>query len=85
MFRSHFLLAAAAVSILPHVTRAQTAPPIPPALVTPDQLQTSLGTLQFKDGAPSKETAAKIYDQLDLMQRRGVRERLSRRLRCINR
>jgi hypothetical protein len=46
---------------------AQTSPAIPPALVTPDRLQTSLGTLEFKDGAPSKETVAKVYDNLDLM------------------
>ena len=46
---------------------AQTAPAIPPAITTPDRLQTSLGTLEFRDGAPSKETAAKVYDNLDLM------------------
>lgn len=46
---------------------AQTAPAIPPAITTPDRLPTSLGTLAFKDGAPSKETVAKVYDYLDLM------------------
>ncbi|MGA7878728.1 MAG: hypothetical protein WCA08_23920 [Desulfoferrobacter sp.] len=46
---------------------AQTATEIPQSLVTPDELETSLGILQFKDGAPSKETVAKIYDNLDLM------------------
>ncbi len=46
---------------------AQSATEIPQSLVTPDKLETSLGTLQFKDGAPSKETVAKIYDNLDLM------------------
>jgi hypothetical protein len=46
---------------------AQTSSAIPPAITTPDRLQTSLGTLEFKDGAPSKETVAKVYDNLDLM------------------
>lgn len=46
---------------------AQTAPAIPPAITTPDRLPTSLGTLAFKDGAPSKETVAKVYDYLDLI------------------
>ena len=40
---------------------------IPAQLVTPDKVETSIGTLQYKDGAPSKETAAKAYDYLDLM------------------
>ena len=34
---------------------------------TPDKVETSIGTLQYKDGAPSKETVAKVYDYLDLM------------------
>jgi hypothetical protein len=46
---------------------AQTSSAIPAAITTPDRLETSLGTLEFKDGAPSKETVAKIYDNLDLM------------------
>jgi hypothetical protein len=52
---------------LPHMAAAQPAPAIPPAVITPDRLETSLGVLQFKDGAPNKETAAKVYDYLDLM------------------
>ena len=34
---------------------------------TPDKVETSIGTLEYKDGAPSKETVAKVYDYLDLM------------------
>ncbi|WP_282944096.1 DUF1254 domain-containing protein [Cellulomonas endometrii] len=37
------------------------------AITTPDRLETSLGTLEFTDGAPSRETVAKVYDNLDLM------------------
>ena len=50
---------------LPHLTAAQTASSIPPILVTPDKVETRIGPLQFKDGAPSAETAAKVYDTLD--------------------
>ncbi|MET0743617.1 MAG: DUF1254 domain-containing protein, partial [Microvirga sp.] len=44
---------------------AQTPPAIPPALVTPDKVETSIGTLEFKDGAPSPGTARTVYDTLD--------------------
>src|SRR5262245_20570381 len=44
---------------------AQTAPAISPPISTPDKVETRLGTLDFKDGAPSAETVAKIYDNLD--------------------
>jgi hypothetical protein len=50
---------------LPHFVAAQTAPAIPPVLITPDKVETRVGPLQFKDGAPSVETAEKIYDTLD--------------------
>lgn len=34
---------------------------------TPDKVETSLGTLEFDDGAPSEATAALLYDNLDFM------------------
>ncbi len=34
-------------------------------LSTPDTVETSIGTLEFSDGAPSAETARKVYDTLD--------------------
>jgi hypothetical protein len=40
---------------------------VPPSITTPDKVETSIGTLQYKDGAPGKETVAKAYDYLDLM------------------
>ena len=46
---------------------AQTATAIPPSITTPDKVESSIGTLEYKDGAPSKETVAKAYDYLDLM------------------
>lgn len=35
------------------------------SLSTPDKVETRLGTLEFKDGAPSAETVEKVYDTLD--------------------
>ncbi len=37
------------------------------AISTPDRVETRLGTLEFKDGAPSKGTVEKIYDNLDFI------------------
>jgi hypothetical protein len=36
-----------------------------PSLVTPDKVETRIGTLEFKDGAPTPETMQKVYDHLD--------------------
>ena len=66
---ARFLGAAVACSMLalPRLAIAQTAPAAPPSITTPDKVESSIGTLQYKDGAPSKETVAKTYDYLDLM------------------
>jgi len=40
------------------------------SISTPDRVTTGLGTLEFKDGAPSAATVQKVYDNLDLT--RGV-------------
>lgn len=39
--------------------------PIPPGVAIPDRVHTRLGELHFKDGFPTKETADKLYDNLD--------------------
>jgi len=39
----------------------------PASVTTPDRIDTRLGTLEFKDGAPSKATVEKVYDNLDFM------------------
>ena len=44
---------------------AQTTTGIPPSLVTPDKVESRIGTLDFKDGQPSKQTLEKVYDNLD--------------------
>ena len=40
------------------------------SISTPDTVETRLGTLEFNDGAPTPETAERLYDHLDFM--RGV-------------
>ncbi len=43
---------------------------IPESIMTPDTMKTRLGTLMFFDGIPTKETAALLFENLDL--NRGV-------------
>ena len=38
---------------------------IPESILTPDSVETSIGTLNFFDGLPDEETVAKVYDNLD--------------------
>jgi hypothetical protein len=54
-----------ATLVPPQFAAAQTAPAIPPSLITPDKVETRAGTLDFKDGAPSKATLDKVYDDID--------------------
>jgi hypothetical protein len=42
------------------------------SLSAPDKVETRIGTLEFKDGAPSAETAQTIYDALDFTQALNV-------------
>src|SRR5208337_2169236 len=71
----HNFLAVALVDALAFATTAvaQTAPnmkmttDIPPEITTPDSVETHIGRLEFKDGAPTSETVEKVYDNLDFM------------------
>jgi hypothetical protein len=47
----------------------------PPYLVTPNTVETRIGTLKFTDGFPDDATAAKVYDNLDFQ--RGVQAYLT--------
>ena len=38
---------------------------VPASIVTPDRVETRIGTLGFQDGMPSEETLEKVYDHLD--------------------
>ena len=44
---------------------------LPAPILTPDEVETRLGTLEFFDGFPSADTVEKAYDHLDFL--RGVR------------
>ena len=43
---------------------------IPEGILTPDKVETRIGSLEFFDGLPTEETAQKLYDNLDFL--RGV-------------
>ncbi|RJG06894.1 DUF1254 domain-containing protein [Noviherbaspirillum cavernae] len=43
---------------------------IPEKIMTPDTVQTRIGTLNFVDGVPTAETTQKVYDNLDFI--RGI-------------
>jgi hypothetical protein len=43
----------------------QSRAEVPAAITTPDQVETRLGTLEFKDGYPTRDTAEAIRDELD--------------------
>jgi hypothetical protein len=63
---------------LPRAPRQASRTPRPrsrPRSPPPDQVETSIGTLKFRDGIPDTATAGKLYDQLDLQ--RGVSAFLS--------
>jgi hypothetical protein len=45
---------------------------IPASLTIPDKVATPLGTLDFKDGAPSAATAQKLFDNLDFVHAQNV-------------
>ena len=59
------VLAVYAVLALPRLATAQATAAIPPAITTPDKVETRVGTLEFKDGAATVETAEKVRDTLD--------------------
>jgi hypothetical protein len=49
---------------------AQSTAVIPPSLTTPDTVKSPIGVLQFERGAPTLETAQRVYTHLNLI--RGV-------------
>jgi len=49
----------------PRLVFAQAGDSIPPSIVTPEKVESHIGTLEFKDGQPNKATLDKVYDHLD--------------------
>jgi hypothetical protein len=37
---------------------------VPPSIITPDSVETRIGTLKFFDGLPDAATVQKVYDQM---------------------
>jgi len=63
---SMFLVALSAVAVTASTAdRFQYTTAIPDGILTPDTVETSIGTLTFTDGVPSRETAEKAYDFMD--------------------
>ena len=60
-------LGPALLALLAPPASAQVSEETLQSITTPDKVELSIGTLEYKDGAPSKETVAKAYDYLDLM------------------
>ena len=59
------MLTAIAAFLGTSLTLAQVSKETLESIMTPDKVETSIGTLNFMDGAPTPETAAKVYDYLD--------------------
>lgn len=50
---------------LPGLAVAQTTTKIPAEITTPNKVESRIGTLEYKDGVPTVETAARVRDTLD--------------------
>jgi hypothetical protein len=64
------VLAVTAVGVLYQPAAAQVSQEALDSISTPDRVETSIGTLEFFDGIPTRETARRLYDNLDFL--RGV-------------
>src|SRR5271166_1355921 len=67
MKRTLFTAMSLALATVAGLALAQNFNDTPKSISTPDRVETRLGTLEFKDGAPSKGTVEKVYDNLDFM------------------
>ena len=54
-----------AVFLSPLIATAQVSQDVLDSISTPNEVETSIGSLKFLDGAPLPETAEKVYDYLD--------------------
>ena len=55
----------AATTAMAEVPKMKMTTDIPPEITTPDVVDTSIGTLNFFDGVPTKETIDTVYDYMD--------------------
>jgi hypothetical protein len=63
-------IALALIAGTPALAEPKYKADVPESILTPDTVETRLGTLRFKDGAPDDATVSLVYDNLDFM--RGV-------------
>jgi hypothetical protein len=56
-----------AVVMVPAVWAQEERTEVPAFLTTPDKVESRIGSLQFNDGYPTEEAAAKIRDELDYL------------------
>ncbi|QRM55346.1 DUF1254 domain-containing protein [Sinorhizobium sp. BG8] len=59
------MVSATAAAFGGYEAAAETEALRPPAILTPDTVDTRIGKLEFNDGAPSSETLQRVYDNLD--------------------
>ena len=59
------MIVAAAVVLFAGSAFAQVSKEVLNSIQTPNEVETSIGILKFKDGAPLPETVEKVYDYLD--------------------
>jgi ABC-type polar amino acid transport system ATPase subunit len=59
-----------AIAAGPSTTQPKFMPDVPAKITTPDTVETRIGTLRFKDGAPDPATVQLAYDQIDFT--RGI-------------
>jgi len=69
LFLPVFLLLGASTTCLAQNTLGYNNK-IPDNILTPDAVETRIGTLKFFDGSPTRDTVELVYDNLDFM--RGV-------------
>lgn len=60
-----FISLIAATTFAAEPPRMKMTTDIPESITTPDRVETRIGTLEFFDGIPTKETSALVYDYLD--------------------
>jgi hypothetical protein len=58
-------LTAAALALITLGALDSALAQMPESITTPDSVDTRIGTLTFKDGTPSPDTASAVYDNLD--------------------
>lgn len=61
------IAAALLTGSLASLANASSNTGVPASVITPDKVESRIGTLEFADGQPSKATLEKVYDNLDFI------------------